>query len=311
MRGHRIDLELRQGSTKQIKPQTVSPVYPCNCNCNYILFTKLPWPGDSEGTFRSSSQATICPPVYHTRRRLHTVPLIAEHQAGKLWIPIFIVFGLTRPGIEPESTTSVADALSTRPLIGFRINHSTTDRFFPGKDGSTVRYSTFRICVLRTSCLEPYVPAYRTSIQAYQHTVPISFQKKEYCTSLPYFLAKIKAYLTVLPFLLSTTRSFNWLWNHQSINQRSQLTHLISASAVFCLCIRKSGAMCEMSGIFNSNFVPTYRTCTITKQSYCTSVPYFLAKIEAYRTNVPYRNAILDPWFHGFTPGPNPKQHWP
>ena len=24
------------------------------------------------------------PPVYHTRRRLHTVPLIAEHQAGKL-----------------------------------------------------------------------------------------------------------------------------------------------------------------------------------------------------------------------------------
>ena len=27
------------------------------CNCNYILFTKLPWPGDSEMTFRSSSQA--------------------------------------------------------------------------------------------------------------------------------------------------------------------------------------------------------------------------------------------------------------
>ena len=44
--------------------------------------------------------------------------LIAERQAGKLWIPIFIVFGLTRPGIEPESTASVADALSTRPLIG-------------------------------------------------------------------------------------------------------------------------------------------------------------------------------------------------
>ena len=27
----------------------------------------------------------------------------AEHQAGKLRIPIFLVFGLTRPGIEPES----------------------------------------------------------------------------------------------------------------------------------------------------------------------------------------------------------------
>ena len=45
---------------------------------------KLPWPGDSEGTFRSSSQSATCPPVYHTRRRLHTVPLITERQAGKL-----------------------------------------------------------------------------------------------------------------------------------------------------------------------------------------------------------------------------------
>ena len=88
------------------------------CDCNYILFTKLPWPGDSEGTFRSSSQAATCPSVYHTRWRLHTVPFNAERQAGELWIPIFIVFGLTRPGIEPESTASVADALSTRPLIG-------------------------------------------------------------------------------------------------------------------------------------------------------------------------------------------------
>ena len=51
-----------------------------------------------------------------TRRRLHTVPLIAERQAGKLWIPIFIVFCLIRPGIEPRSTDSVADALSTRPM---------------------------------------------------------------------------------------------------------------------------------------------------------------------------------------------------
>ena len=33
-------------------------------------------------------------------------------------MPIFIVFGLTRSGIEPESTVSEADALSTRPLIG-------------------------------------------------------------------------------------------------------------------------------------------------------------------------------------------------
>ena len=31
------------------------------------------------------------------------------------------MFGLTRPGIEPKSTASVADALSTRPLIGIFI----------------------------------------------------------------------------------------------------------------------------------------------------------------------------------------------
>ena len=51
------------------------------CNFNYTLFTKLPWPGESEGTFQSSSKAATCPPVYHTRWRLHTVPLIAERQA--------------------------------------------------------------------------------------------------------------------------------------------------------------------------------------------------------------------------------------
>ena len=30
-------------------------------NCNNISFTKLPWPGDNEGVFRSSSQAATCP----------------------------------------------------------------------------------------------------------------------------------------------------------------------------------------------------------------------------------------------------------
>ena len=32
------------------------------CNCNYILLTKLPWPGDSEETFPSLSQAATCFP---------------------------------------------------------------------------------------------------------------------------------------------------------------------------------------------------------------------------------------------------------
>ena len=44
----------------------------------------LPWSGDSEGIFWSSSQAVTCPPVYHTRWRLQAVPLIVERHGGKL-----------------------------------------------------------------------------------------------------------------------------------------------------------------------------------------------------------------------------------
>ena len=51
---------------------------------------------------------------------------IVERQAGKLWIPSFIVFGLTRPGIEPRLSVSVAEALSIRPLIGFNDTWTTT-----------------------------------------------------------------------------------------------------------------------------------------------------------------------------------------
>ena len=87
----------------------------CNCNCNYILFTKLPWSGDSEGTFRSSSQAATFPPVYHTRRRLHTVSLIAERQAVNtnfcsLWF-------------DPTGKRTQVYNFSSRCAI-----HSTTDR---------------------------------------------------------------------------------------------------------------------------------------------------------------------------------------
>ena len=55
-----------------------------NCNCKYILFTKLPWQGNGDKIFRSSSQAATCPSVYHTHMRLHTVRLVAKRQAGKL-----------------------------------------------------------------------------------------------------------------------------------------------------------------------------------------------------------------------------------
>ena len=83
--------------------------YFLNCNCNGVLFNKLPWPEESDGIFRSSSQAATCLP--HTVEASHC-PLIVEYQARKLWIPIFIIFGLTRPGIEPESIVSEANALS-------------------------------------------------------------------------------------------------------------------------------------------------------------------------------------------------------
>ena len=32
-----------------------------------VYSAKFLWPGDSEGTLRSSSQAAICPPIYRTR----------------------------------------------------------------------------------------------------------------------------------------------------------------------------------------------------------------------------------------------------
>ena len=42
----------------------------------------------------------------------------------------------------------------------------------------------------------------------------------------------------------------NFLSEALPINQRSQFTHLASASAVFCLCTQKASAMRKKSGIF-------------------------------------------------------------
>ena len=54
-------------------------------------------------------------------------------------MPIFIVFGLTRLGIEPESTASVADALSTRPLISFYEQCALHIKIFERSTSSQVR----------------------------------------------------------------------------------------------------------------------------------------------------------------------------
>ena len=48
-----------------------------------------------------------------------TLSLIAESQARRLLIPVFIVFALTRPVIEPGSSASAADGPFARPQIGY------------------------------------------------------------------------------------------------------------------------------------------------------------------------------------------------
>ena len=54
--------------------------------CNYIVFTKLPWLGDSEESFRYRVKLPTCLP--HTVEASHC-PLI----------PNFLVFGVTRPWV--------------------------------------------------------------------------------------------------------------------------------------------------------------------------------------------------------------------
>ena len=51
----------------------------------------------------------------------------------------FLVFGLTRLGIKPESTISVADALSTRPLIG--INKSKSNKTNKQKNHANLQFA--------------------------------------------------------------------------------------------------------------------------------------------------------------------------
>ena len=73
--------------------------------CTTKQLFKLSWSGDSNENFRSSSQAAL------SQVGGFTLSLsVTERQAGKLGTTVFIVFVLTRPGIEPESTVSVADA---------------------------------------------------------------------------------------------------------------------------------------------------------------------------------------------------------
>ena len=96
-------------------------VYFCEAEIQVIthLFTKLSWPGNSEWTFRFSSQGVTCPSVCYTR--LHTYVFIAERQARRLNreavnTNYYSLRDLTQ--LETKSSVSVAETLSTRSLIG-------------------------------------------------------------------------------------------------------------------------------------------------------------------------------------------------
>ena len=80
-------------------------IHKCGC---YFWLNKCPWlrlqyniSGEVSSCFgqetanRPFGLRANLPPVYLTRWRLHTVLFIAELQARKLWMLVFIVFGLT------------------------------------------------------------------------------------------------------------------------------------------------------------------------------------------------------------------------
>ena len=156
-----------------------------------------------------------------------------------------------------------------------------------------VRYGTFRICILRTSHLEPYrtsVPY--TSVQFLKRTVPVPLQKGvtyqrtvllsknwgvPYRTHIPYRNAILAFNYSQLSLTLKSLAYKSATLIHTfSVGFRSLL-----------LCVQKAGEMCKNCWIFKSNNVPTYRTRIIAKKAYRTSVPYILANIEAYRTILP------------------------
>ena len=66
-------------------------------------FTKLPWTEESKVIFRSWIQGTTCcPPVYHIRLSLWTVSFYRETSISNTSCEHqFLIFGLTRRGIEP------------------------------------------------------------------------------------------------------------------------------------------------------------------------------------------------------------------
>ena len=82
------------------------------------FFHKLPKPENSEATFGSSSPAVACPVSICSPLMVEASHclLYSWNAKKKSYAYQFIVFGLTRPRNEPESTVCIREALSTRPL---------------------------------------------------------------------------------------------------------------------------------------------------------------------------------------------------
>ena len=76
------------------------------------LFAKLPWPGDSEGFFRLQLKL---PPaqLFTTRGGDFTLTLLMLNVKQVSFEKHLLVFRLIQPRIEPMSTVSIADTLST------------------------------------------------------------------------------------------------------------------------------------------------------------------------------------------------------
>ena len=79
-------------------------------NCNYIFIHQVAL---ARRQRKKLIAAVELPPSAHLEG--FTLSLIVAHrQILKLWISIFMAFGVTRAGIEPILIASVPDALSSR-----------------------------------------------------------------------------------------------------------------------------------------------------------------------------------------------------
>ena len=106
-------------------------------------------------------------------------------------------------------------------------------------------------------------------------------------TSVKVFIVNILYHLFIILVQtdLEIYRSGRQGWQYGTV--RSEFAYYVPCT------LNRTVPSCRTSVQFLKRTVPKYRTRNITKKAYRTSVPYFLAKIEAYRTVTTYRTAIL------------------